>query len=92
MGSKEVINYNTTGVCCKVMQVEIADDTVANVDFFGGCDGNLKGICVLLKGMKIDDVIDKFKGIPCGNKPTSCPDQLAACLAEYKAKKQSPVA
>ena len=50
----------------------------------GGCNGNLKGIRELIKGMKIDDVINKLKGITCGSKSTSCPDQLSRCLIEYK--------
>jgi uncharacterized protein (TIGR03905 family) len=83
----EVLKYETTGTCCKIMQVEICDNIVQNVDFFGGCDGNLKGLQALIKGMHIDEVIAKFSGITCDDKKTSCPDQLARFLAEYKAKK-----
>lgn len=82
----EVIQYRTTGTCCQLMQVKISDGIIEDVDFLGGCQGNLQGIKSLVKGMKLDDVIQKLQGIQCGAKPTSCPDQLAKCLCEYKAK------
>ena len=56
------------------------NDAIKSVEFFGGCNGNLKGISALVTGMKIDDAISKLKGIRCGFKPTSCPDQLAQAL------------
>lgn len=83
----EIIKYETKGVCCKLMQVEIADNIIQNVDFYGGCDGNLKGLQALIKGMHIDEVIQKLGGITCGYKITSCPAQLAGFLAEYKSKR-----
>lgn len=84
---EKVIQYNTQGTCCKLMQVKInEDEVITDVNFLGGCPGNLLGISQLVKGMKIDDVISKFSGIRCGDKPTSCPDQLAKCLSEFKAK------
>lgn len=83
----EIIKYETKGTCCKIMQVEIDDRIIRNVDFFGGCDGNLKGLKALIKGMHIDEVITKFSGITCGDKKTSCPDQLARFLTEYKLTK-----
>ena len=71
---EKVIQYETHGTCCRLMQVKLNDDgTIADVDFLGGCPGNLMGIKHLVKGMKIDDVIAKFSGIKCGDKPTSCP-------------------
>lgn len=88
MDTKEVktekLSYKTKGTCCKQMQVEISDNIIINVEFFGGCDGNLKGIKALLTGMHVDEVINKFRGITCEDKNTSCPDQLATFLAEYK--------
>lgn len=63
------------------------DDIIQQVAFLGGCDGNLQGICRLVKGQKIDDVIGKLDGISCGGKPTSCPDQL--CRALEMLKRQS---
>uniref|UniRef100_UPI004026F7B2 TIGR03905 family TSCPD domain-containing protein n=1 Tax=Candidatus Stercorousia sp. TaxID=3048886 RepID=UPI004026F7B2 len=84
---EKVIQYNTQGTCCKLMQVKInEDEVITDVNFLGGWPGNLRGISLLVKGMKIDDVISKFSGIRCGDKPTSCPDQLAKCLSELKAK------
>ena len=80
---KEAISYQTVGTCCRLMNVEIEDDTVKNVEFIGGCNGNLKGIKSLITGMNINEVIAKLKGITCGDKPTSCPDQLATCLLQY---------
>lgn len=85
----ETIQYQTTGTCCQLMQVKIQDGTIVDADFYGGCNGNLKGIKSLITGMKIDDVIYKLQGITCGPKSTSCPDQLAKCLVEYKQKKLS---
>lgn len=84
----EVIQYTTTGTCCKVMQVAICDGVIQDAEFMGGCPGNLIAIKKLLKGMRIDDVIAKFRGITCGEKPTSCADQLAICLTQYKAQKE----
>ena len=60
------------------------DDVIQNVAFLGGCDGNLQGICRLVTGQKIDDVIAKLNGIRCGSKRTSCPDQLCRALEQLK--------
>lgn len=76
--------YFTHGTCCKAFDIEIEDSRIRNVDFYGGCNGNLQGICSLIKGMKIDDVVARLKGIHCGGKPTSCPDQLSQALLEMK--------
>ena len=84
---EKTIQYRTSGTCCQLMQVKIDDeDKIVDVDFLGGCPGNLIGITNLVKGMKIDDVITKFSGIKCGDKPTSCPDQLAKSLSQIKTK------
>jgi uncharacterized protein (TIGR03905 family) len=66
------------------MIVDLDGDTVRSVRVVGGCSGNLQGIATLVKGLKADDVIERLKGIRCGRKPTSCPDQLAAALMEAK--------
>ena len=79
---EKTVQYKTTGTCCQMMQVKYDGDTIVDVDFLGGCHGNLQGIKSLVKGMKINEVIDKLSGIKCGSKPTSCPDQLARCLSE----------
>lgn len=86
-GQAEVLQYQTTGTCCQMMQVTIEDGKILDADFFGGCNGNLQGIKGLIKGMQIDDVIERLEGITCGSKSTSCPDQLAKCLIEYKQKR-----
>lgn len=83
----EIINYQTQGTCSKQINIEIEDDIIKNIQFIGGCPGNLLGIQTLVKGMNIHEVIEKFKGIPCGSRPTSCPDQLALCLEEYAKEK-----
>lgn len=81
----KVIEYQTQGTCCKFMQVQISDNgIIENVEFMGGCNGNLKGIKALIKGMKVEEVIEKLQGTTCGGKTTSCPDQLAQCLIAYK--------
>ncbi len=80
----QVIQFQTSGTCCQMMQVTVQDGKIVDAEFFGGCNGNLKGIKNLIKGMDIDDVIERCQGITCGPKPTSCPDQLAKCLVEYK--------
>ncbi|MBR5472974.1 MAG: TIGR03905 family TSCPD domain-containing protein [Clostridia bacterium] len=76
--------YKTNGVCSRSIDIEIEDNTVVDVSFMGGCNGNLKGIAALVKGMNIDDVIVKLENIKCGFKNTSCPAQLAKALKDYK--------
>jgi uncharacterized protein (TIGR03905 family) len=83
----EVLQYAPQGVCCQLMNVKIQGDKILDSEFFGGCNGNLKGIRSLIKGMSVDDVISRLEGIQCGSKFTSCPDQLAKCLIEYKQQK-----
>lgn len=87
MGKQEILQYKPEGVCCQVMQIALEGDKIVDAAFLGGCNGNLSGIRELIKGMTVDDVIDRLGGINCGPKPTSCPDQLARCLLEYKQKK-----
>ncbi len=79
-----VYKYRTHGTCSRSISFEVDGDTVKNVNFEGGCNGNLKGIGALVEGMKIDDVIARVEGIRCGFKSTSCPDQLAQALREVK--------
>ena len=76
--------YRTKGVCSAKIIVDIEGDVVKSVQFVGGCNGNTKGIASLVEGMKVDDVIARCKGITCGMRPTSCPDQLANALTEAK--------
>ena len=73
--------YMTQGVCSRQIHVEVDDEgRIAEAYFISGCPGNTQGVCSLVKGMKIEDVIPRLKGITCGNKTTSCPDQLAIML------------
>ena len=76
--------YKTKGTCSREISFEVENGKVSNVQFFGGCNGNLKGIGALVEGMNIDDVIASVEGITCGMKSTSCPDQLAQALKEAK--------
>lgn len=77
----KTINYTTSGTCSRRIDIEINDDnTVSSVVFHGGCNGNTQGISMLVKGMPVEEVIARLDGITCGNKPTSCPDQLATAL------------
>ncbi len=78
--------YKTKGTCSQRILFELDGDTVRNVQFIGGCNGNLKGIGVLVEGMNVDEVISRIDGIKCGMKSTSCPDQLAQALKEAKEK------
>lgn len=76
--------YRTKGTCSQRIIFDVEDNTLKNVQFIGGCNGNLKGISSLVEGMNIDEVISKVEGITCGFKSTSCPDQLAKALKEAK--------
>lgn len=76
--------YKTSGTCSRKITLDIENDILRSVEFEGGCNGNLKGISSLCSGMNIDDIIEKTKGIKCGFKQTSCPDQLASALMAYK--------
>lgn len=79
------IQYPTHGTCSVLIDVTADDnDVIQQVQFLGGCHGNLQGICRLVQGQKIDDVISKLDGICCGDKPTSCPDQLCRALEQLK--------
>ena len=78
--------YKTKGVCSRSIDIELDGDTIKSVKFNGGCNGNTKGIASLVQGMKIDDVIARLKGIDCGGRGTSCPDQLAKALELAKAE------
>ena len=75
--------YTPVNVCSRKIFIDINDDgTLENIEFIGGCNGNLKGIGQLVKGMKAEDVIERLEGITCGMKNTSCPAQLAEALKE----------
>ena len=76
--------YKTKGVCSRSIEIELDGDTIDSVKFNGGCHGNTQGISQLVAGMKVDDVIKRLKGINCGGRGTSCPDQLALALESMK--------
>ena len=76
--------YTTKGTCSQRIFFEIEEGKLHNVQYLGGCNGNLQGIAKLVEGMDVDEVIKRVEGIQCGMKPTSCPDQLATALKEAK--------
>lgn len=77
--------YRTCGVCAKEIKIEIDENNkIGEVQFYGGCDGNHKGICRLIKGEDVDKVIEKLEGVRCGFRQTSCPDRLAQALKQIK--------
>ena len=78
------MNYKTKGTCSTMINFEVNNGIVEGVSFTGGCNGNLQGISKLVNGMNVEDVIETLKGIKCGFKDTSCPDQLAKALEAYK--------
>jgi len=77
--------YTPKGVCSKLIRFQVEDGILHNVEFTGGCNGNLQGISKLVEGMHVSDVADRLRGIHCGNRPTSCPDQLVRALSPYLA-------
>ena len=72
--------YKTKGVCSSTIDIELDGDKISCVKFTGGCNGNLQGISKLVEGMDVNEAISRLKGIRCGFKNTSCPDQLATAL------------
>ncbi|MCM1043577.1 MAG: TIGR03905 family TSCPD domain-containing protein [Corallococcus sp.] len=78
------MTYKTHGTCSKEICFDVVDGKIHGVKFLGGCNGNLQGIGALVEGMSVDEAISKLKGISCNGRPTSCPDQLATALLQYK--------
>lgn len=76
--------YETSGVCATEIHIKVTDNIIENVNFIRGCAGNLLGIGMLVKGMNVDEAIERLNGIKCGTKNTSCPDQLSKALIELK--------
>ncbi len=76
------LKYITQGTCSKEIDIELKDGVIDSVQFTGGCHGNLQGVSALVKGMTAQEAISKLKGIRCGAKQTSCPDQLARALEQ----------
>ena len=81
--------YKTQGTCSQLIDVTVDEqDVIQEISFTGGCGGNLQAVCRLVKGQKADEVIKKLKGIRCGDKPTSCPDQLCRALEQLQHSKE----
>ena len=78
------MKYVTKGTCSREISFEVVDGKVHDVRFLGGCGGNTQGVSALVEGMQIEDAINRLKGIKCGPKQTSCPDQLALALEQYQ--------
>ncbi|WP_321426634.1 TIGR03905 family TSCPD domain-containing protein [uncultured Bacteroides sp.] len=76
--------YKTSGTCSSYIVLDVEDGILKDASFQGGCNGNLKGICELVKGMPVEEIISKLEGISCGGRPTSCPDQLCQALRLVK--------
>ena len=74
------IEYKTSGTCSRMVIIDVRDDVITDCKFVGGCPGNTVGVATLVRGMKYEEAIARLKGIKCGFKPTSCPDQLARAL------------
>ena len=85
----DIVQFQPECVCAKMMQIRIKDDIVHSAEFVGGCNGNLSGIGILVKGMPINEIIDKLQGLPCGKRPTSCPDQLTRGLKAYLEQRET---
>lgn len=81
---KKKLEYKTQGTCSRAVTVEVEDGVITDCKFSGGCSGNTQGVAALVVGMGVDEAIAKIKGIKCGFKTTSCPDQLALALEEIK--------
>ena len=76
--------YKTKGTCSREIHYSVKDGVVESIEVIGGCNGNLKGICRLITGMPVEQVIMAFKGVDCGGRGTSCPDQIAQALEQAK--------
>lgn len=85
---KKHIEYKTSGTCSRMVIVDVEDGIVTDCAFVGGCAGNTVGVATLVKGMKAEDAVAKLKGIKCGFKSTSCPDQLAKAIEKAVAEEE----
>lgn len=83
------MKYTTSGVCSREIEFEVIDGKLHGVRYLGGCNGNLQGVGALVEGMEIHEAISRLKGIKCGMKGTSCPDQLATALEQYLASQNA---
>ena len=81
-----IFQYVPTGICAQRIILDIEDGVIQDLNIVGGCDGNHKGLTALVKGMKVEEVKEKLRGIRCGFRDTSCPDQLSRALEDYEKK------
>ncbi len=79
----ENITYQTSGVCSRAIQIELDGNVIKRVEYIGGCHGNTQGVAALVRGMTVQEAIDRLAGIDCRGRGTSCPDQLARALRAY---------
>lgn len=86
-----IFRYTPDGVCSSEMIFEIDGDIVKKLEIVGGCPGNTVGVSKLIENRNVDDIIELLKGIPCRNKGTSCPDQVAKALEEYKKQQKDSI-
>lgn len=84
-----MFTYYTKGTCCRAFSIELEGDVVKEVQYMGGCDGNLKAICKIAKGMTVDQLAAAWEGNTCGMKPTSCADQLVKGLRQALAERSA---
>ena len=77
--------YHTKGVCSRAIEIEVEDGVILRVQYIGGCHGNTQGVAALIRGMRVEDAIERLSGIDCRGRGTTCPDQLARALREYLA-------
>lgn len=82
----EHISYKTSGTCSRMIEIDIENGIIKKVEYIGGCSGNTQGVAALVRDMSVDEAISRLDGIHCGPRPTSCPDQLANALKQYKNK------
>ena len=75
-------HYKTRGVCSRAIDIELEGGVIKSIRFTGGCNGNTQGVASLVRGMDVNEAISRLKGIDCGGKGTSCPDQLATALEQ----------
>ena len=81
----EHVTYKTQGVCSRQIDIDIENGIIVKAEFTGGCSGNTQGVCALVTGMSVEEAIKRLRGIHCGPRPTSCPDQLAIALEQHLA-------
>ena len=79
---ERIIDYTTRGTCARSIRIVLEDERIKEVTFLGGCSGNTQGVAALVAGMPVKEAISRLKGIKCGPKSTSCPDQLATALTQ----------